>query len=71
MSLAPYATRGYEEEAGNTDTEEEIAGQKSNVGEVQFEPHGQRQSVGGEDRAEGGCEDGAHRKDEGDQITAP
>lgn len=35
MSLAPNAARGHEEEAGDAHAEEEVAGQQSDVGEVQ------------------------------------
>ncbi len=71
MSLAPYSARRHEEEAGNAHTEKVVAGQQGDVSEVQREPHRQRQRVGGENGAQGGCEDGGEREDEGDGIALP
>jgi hypothetical protein len=71
VTLAPDAARRNEEDGRRPGAQQEVARQQGDSGEILTEEEGYGERVGGEDRAEGGGEDGREAEDESDEIPAP
>ena len=71
MPLPPDARRGDEDEAGDADAQQVVAGQQRDAREVEAEPQREREGVGGEERAEGRGDDGDEAEDEEDEVAPP
>lgn len=71
MPFAPHAAGGHEEGTRKAGSEQEVARQDGDVGEVMGHVQRDGNGVGGEYGPEGGGEDGGEGQDEGDEVALP